>query len=451
MANIIFWSSIFPLQKTRPIGCYQLAHHLRKNGITAQVIDFCGLFSPTELVDLTQKFIDKSTIALGISTSFWTQNLCYLENHLRIFKDKFPNIKIIVGGPRANNPVWAGLADHIFVGEAENQLTYFISETLLLDKSKINLFDITKLDHRFIKEDCILPGEVLPIELGRGCIFKCKFCSHHNLGKPKFTYQRQFSLIEEEIRYNFDMFQTTHYLFLDDTVNEDLEKIQALTIINNKMQYQLNWNGYLRADLIWSNKGSDQILLESGLQSCFFGIESFHPKASSVIGKGWSGKHAKDFLPQLYEILWHKDVSIWNNFIVGLPYETEQDIDQSVDWCLNNTFGMNRFVGLNLYTNKEFSGTQSEFTKNYTLYGYRIKENGEFYNEHWNSNSIHEKLLEIGNTLAQKNKLSSWLLFDAYNITRENLSYLKTQKLNYPILKKLLDMKKNYKQMLLDL
>lgn len=448
MANIIFWNSIFPSQKTRPIGCYQLAHHLRKNNITAQVIDYCLLFATEELINLTDKFIDKDTIALGITTSFWPDNICPLKSAILEFKEKYPKIKIIFGGPRANNPAFKSLYDLVFLGESEDNLTRYMYESTNADQSLIIPFDITKLDHRFIKEDCILPGEVLPIELGRGCIFKCKFCSHHNLGKPKYTYQRQFHLIEDEIKYNLDMFNTTHYLFLDDTVNEDIEKIKAIATINNRLNYKINWNGYLRADLVWSNKDSFKYILESGCKSCFFGIESFHPKASSIIGKGWSGKHAKDYLPHLYYNLWNKQISIWNNFIVGLPYETEEDIDETVDWCTKNNLGMNKFVGLNLYLHREDSGNYSEFTRNYRIYGYKLNDKGEFYNSNWTSHSINKKIKNIDKLLFKYNKLSSWLLFDMYNITRENISFLSEQPLSYTSLVGLLKLKLEYKNLI---
>ena len=38
---------------------------------------------------------------------------------------------------------------------------------------------------RFEKNDFILPGESLPLELSRGCIFKCRFCQYPNIGKDK--------------------------------------------------------------------------------------------------------------------------------------------------------------------------------------------------------------------------------------------------------------------------
>ena len=105
--------------------------------------------------------------------------------------------------------------------------------------------------NRFDQRDCIIDGEVLPIELGRGCIFQCKFCGHHNLGKAKHTYQRCMHLIEEEIVYNYEQFKTVNYQFLDDTVNEDQDKVLNLSMLPDRTGIDISWTGYLRVDLLW--------------------------------------------------------------------------------------------------------------------------------------------------------------------------------------------------------
>jgi radical SAM superfamily enzyme YgiQ (UPF0313 family) len=450
MAQVIFWGSMFPIQKTRGIGCYQLAHHLRKNKISAQVIDYCGLFGAEELISITEKFITTETIVLGVSTSFWINIGKEFTKALGIFKEKFKKIKIIFGGPRANNPNYKIFYDLAFVGEAENTFIEYLFEKLDRDKSTIIPFDITTLDHRFVQEDCILEGEVLPIELGRGCIFKCKFCSHTNLGKPKHTYQRNSQLIYEEMKYNLENFKTTHYLFLDDTVNEDLEKVKNLANINQRLGNILVWNGYLRLDLLWSNKDSYKYLLDSGLKSCFFGIETFDPKASMVIGKGWNGKYAKTFLSELHDNLWNKQINIQNSFIIGLPYETPDGVDQTVEWCLKNPFGLHHFNELTLYHNRNDSGSTSEFSRNYGLYGYKIDSKGKYYNKYWTSDSVATKVKEIKKIMLKVNRLTSWMLFNEYNVTRQPIDILRTKPEYSKSLASVYTLKLKYKKLLED-
>jgi hypothetical protein len=412
MNEIIFWSGIYNNGMSRPVATYQLAFWLRQNNVKCQVIDFCQWHSKETLVSLTSKFISNSTKYIGISSGFWADGdipINILES-LNAIKKEYPDIKIIVGGQRADNRSIKDIADIIILGEAEDKLLSLIKGHNLSPR-----FDITKLNHRFSYEDCVIDGEILPIELGRGCIFKCKFCGHHNLGKSKHTYQRHVRLVEEEIIYNYENFKTTHYHFLDDTVNEDNEKIRNLSTIPKNTGIDLKWNGYLRADLLWRYPDTAELLYQSGMRGCFFGIESLNPYASRSIGKGWSGKHARQFLPYLYNDIWNQEINLWCNFIVGLPGETVDDLRNTADWCLENPIGYYRFVALNLYTTRTDTGSRSEFTNNYKNYGYKIDENGQWQNDFMTSAEADVLCLELNNKVKTVNRLSSWNLFDLKN------------------------------------
>lgn len=416
MNKIIFWNGIWPGPNTewctRSIGTYQLSHWLRKYNIESQVIDFCQWYSAEELVELTSLFISSHTQYIGLSSSFLPEPPIpdSIMEAIRIIKSQHPNIKFILGGARADSADLNSGADIIIVGEAEDKLLELITGKGIFPK-----FNITELDHRFIEKDAILDNEVLPIELGRGCIFKCKFCGHHNLGKPKHTYQRQIELIEEEMVYNYEKFNVKNYFFLDDTANEDIDKVNNLSKIPESIGVDINWTGYLRADLLWRYPDSPYLLEKSGLQSCFFGIESFNEFASVSIGKGWNGKHAKEYLPKLYHDIWNKNISIWNNFIIGLPGESKQDLYNTLEWCKDHTLGYNRFAPLNLYHQRSDSGSKSEFFKNYSKYGYTISESG-WKNDHLTEIEAHQLVIEFNEELFKQNKLSSWILFDALSV-----------------------------------
>jgi len=409
--QIIFWTGLWPHWCSRPIGVYQLAHWLRLHKIESQIIDFCQWFKPEELVELTDHFIGPKTKYIGISSSFWEGKIPFEINEaVNIIRKQYPHLKIILGGARADSDQFKSIADHIIVGEAEEK----ILEIIKGHNIGISKFDIRNLEHRFIEKDAILEGEVLPIELGRGCIFKCKFCGHPNLGKPKHTYQRKINLIEEEISYNYEKFKTDKYFFLDDTVNEDQEKILNLSNIPKNTGINIQWTGYLRADLVWRYPDSAELLAKSGLRSCFFGIESFHKTASLSIGKGWAGKHAKNFLPILFKDIWQSKISIWNNFIIGLPEESLDDLNQTLEWCIENPLGTNHFVPLNLFNARSDSGSKSEFTRNFEKYGYQINEDG-WYNKFLNRKKADLYSKVFNNRLIKYNKLSAWSLFDVAN------------------------------------
>jgi radical SAM superfamily enzyme YgiQ (UPF0313 family) len=365
-------------------------------------------------MELTSRFVSSKTKFIGISTSFWYDNNIpdNINEFINDFRQLFPGIKIIFGGARADSEFLKSVADMTIVGEAENKLLELIKGHNVFKK-----FDITTLAHRFTEKDCIVDGEVLPIELGRGCIFKCKFCGHHNLGKPKNTYQRCFHEIESEIIYNHEKFKTSKYMFLDDTVNEDIDKVKNLSLIPEHTGVNIQWTGYLRADLLWSFEDSPEMLLKSGLKSCFFGIETFNKKAATSIGKGWSSKHGKTFLKELHTDIWDKKINIWNNFIIGLPHESRKDLEDTLEWCLENPMGEHKFVGLNLYSNRTDTGGRSEFSKNPELHGYSFNSFGKWKNDHFDQDSAVDLCNEFNSRInsAHKNKMSSWQLFDLIN------------------------------------
>jgi radical SAM superfamily enzyme YgiQ (UPF0313 family) len=426
MRHIIFLNGIWPnshlaipKQYTRSIGPYQLKHWLSHFGFSCQVIDYCQLLTHKEIVEYVSKFLSADTIAIGVSTTFWPTSV-KIPNNIKVaiehIKSEWPNIKIISGGARTVD--MPTLFDKHFSGESENGLVAWcqshVKKSSLLNKK----FDITKNSHRFDYRDAIMPSEALPIELGRGCIFKCKFCSHHNLGKPKFTYQRQFEYILDEIEYNKKCFNTDKYMLLDDTVNEDLDKLRNLANTKKSLGFDIEWTGYLRADLVWAKPESVDLLAQSGLRSCFFGIETFNKTAGKSIDKGWASKHGKEYIPKLYTELWNKKINIHLNFIAGLPGESLITLQDSLEWCKIHDIGYHRFVPLTLYVEKQDKFASSEFTRNYKDHGYTNVNETTGY---WESTemTLPEATLFCKNSersLTTVNRVSSWDVFSMSNL-----------------------------------
>lgn len=440
MSHVIFLNGIWPTSPgvrthfTRSISCYQLKHWISHFGFKSRVIDYCQHLSDTQMVELIDKFVSRDTIAIGISTTFWPTNSAPAEivSVISIIRDKYPNLKIIGGGARKSPN--DSLFDNYFTGESEDKLVTWCQEQVgKKGMSSFNKkFNITELAHRFDETDAILDNEALPIELGRGCVFKCKFCAHHNLGKPKYTYQRNHSAIVDEIVYNKEKFNTSKYMFLDDTVNEDLDKIRNLSTIKESTGIDIEWTGYLRADLVWSKTESADLLLKSGMKSCFFGIETFNPVAGKSIDKGWASKHGKEYLPRLYSDIWDKKVNIHLNLIAGLPGETIDSLKNSLAWCTeNHEIGSHRFVPLTLYVEKDDENASSEFTKNHEKYGYRnVSNSGYWESEFMSSIEATDFCRDSSRQLYKTNKISSWSVFNITNLgfsTEDVMSWKESQ------------------------
>jgi radical SAM superfamily enzyme YgiQ (UPF0313 family) len=458
--EILLLTTVSGLVFQRSLGAYQLAHNCRQHGFSCQVIDFIQDFSEQELYDTAKQFVSIDTLCLGISTSFFNEFKMMVDNKSVLplsipenvsnvcikLKKEFPKLRICLGGAKALHGVDYDWVDDIFQGYSEDQFLKYcgtlkkgktdkfiktISGKRIYDKQNSS-FDIQTLNHKFLPEDCILEKEVLPIEISRGCIFKCKFCAFPLNGKRKLDYLRDIEQIKEELEYNYRHFGTTKYFFNDDTLNDSVFKIEELHKVITALSFKIEFSCWMRLDLLYKNPETITMLKEMGLSTVFFGIESFRQDTLKIIGKSLKPEIVKQFLLDLYNVHWNKDVSIFLGMIVGLPHETEEDIFNSVSWLKDTPFSFH-FEPLRL---KDSGGTyyQSDFEKNYNKYGYTINNN-TWCNDVMTQHTA-EKIASIINTeyAYGKNKPSGSYLFAILNhfeldeikdLTIKDISYKK--------------------------
>lgn len=436
MANLIIWSSVnINHAPIRTVAPYQLASWLRYHGYTVKVIDFCHAMTTNELVSITEKHIGSDTLAIGVSSSFWN-NIAGIQVfpeplwvlHARSVLESRHKLPWLLGGYSVES-IGLTLNWVKFHGNAEDSLLKWMDENSSKLKRR-DLFDIKTLTKSFVEDDLIRSEEAIPIELGRGCQFKCNFCSYPLIGKKKGTYLRNFELLKDEFLRNYEEWGTTRYYFQDDTVNESEEKIQALADIAQSLPFRLEWTGYNRLDLIWSRPGTIQMLKDSGLRSTYFGIESFHPKASMAVGKGFNGKHGKDFLLKLKKE-WNEEITWYLSFIIGLPGEDRTSIKESNQWCIDNGMYDWTFHALNINTSVG-KLWKSEFDREYKKYGYSITTGtpNMWKNDLWTRQeaiNYSTELLKHSNLFC---KPTSWLLTDLAGLGYNYADLMHKRKMN---------------------
>lgn len=390
----------------RPLGAYQTAWYLRNYGYDVQVVDFIHRIPEDEIYKALQKFITKETkiLAYGAMVSVISPEtqifLKKIERILKYVRENFPHVKIVAAGPAVSllSRLYRNqsLFDYMLVGHAEDTMLALANHLVRkdthpqfekLDGNKIiresfalpskEKFDIQHCQHRWHKNDFIQPGESLPLELGRGCIFKCKFCQYPYIGKSKNDFTRNMDLVIGEIRHNYDNWQTQNYYLLDDTFNADQDRLQLFSNAVQQLPFSISYAAYLRIDLIHAHPESAELLKLSGLKGAYFGIETFNEESAKLIGKAWIGKRGRDFLKNLYHTTWNKEISVHANFICGLPPESLDDYLKTHQWCVENEIPMWQWAPLqiNRDSHNEFT---SEFDRNSEKYGFEwVLINGE--------------------------------------------------------------------------
>jgi hypothetical protein len=348
-------------------GAYRVATELRTAGFSTQVIEF---FADLELPDfqaIANKYIDSKTLFVGFATTLMIKKTKtsaverlarseqnrysghlphdndFVQDMFAIFKRRNPNVKIVMGGGRTSNTNLPGV-DYWVWGAADNSIVALANHLkehapLVTQPGQVgsvvssraypyNGFGTSKIIWQ--DNDFLFKNEHLPLEIARGCVFRCTFCAN-TLFKNKGEYIKSTQSLHEELMYNYERYGITGYMFCDDTYNDSKEKVQLLHGVFSKLPYPLQWTGYGRVDVIHKHREQRELLLESGLRAILFGIETFHPIAARGIGKGLHPDKTKETLYYLKE-KWKDQVVITGSFVVGLPGESEDSIWKTVEW-----------------------------------------------------------------------------------------------------------------------
>jgi Radical SAM superfamily len=417
LASVILWNSSIANdipRHHRTLGAYQIASWIRQNHYSAKVIEFSNEMLLEDLIAITENHIDDDTLMIGVSNTFWTWTDRDMPNWKLTLPDwlisaknlielKYPKIKWAMGGCKTHLSEYSDWEN--FIGSAEDSLIKRLDE--LAGVSRINkLFDIKSAFNRYLDNDCISPHEIVPIELGRGCMFKCKFCSFKDIGKKIGTYSKSYECLLAEIMHHHDNWGTTKFFYVDDTVNESVERLRMLAKVAKQVPFDLQWIGYLRADLIWAHPEQVNLLEESGLLSGFFGIESFEEHSSKLIGKGWSGRHAKSWLKQMRS-RWDQKITWTFGMMVGLPGQTREQLIDDTNWLIDNDMHNWNYNYLWLDPNQ----LESEFSRNSQKYGFAYPDQSRIWyweNGYWNLDKAKDVALICNRMSKTHIKYAAW-------------------------------------------
>jgi hypothetical protein len=408
----------------RSLGPYRIASALHDAGYTTFVLDFIIHMTNEEITSVLKQHLTNKTLWVGFSsTFFWRDNSksfkqdalnrMYYDNpesvaEIMDYIKQNSNAKILYGGAKAPFFLADSKIDYYVTGYADNStvaLTNYIKTNdieFLVNPSPIDIQDSTSIlidsnnyeepklnnikTYWWDKQFNILPKEGLPIELARGCIFKCKFCTYPLLGKKKGTYLRDPSELKDDLIKMWEVHGTESYYFTDDTFNDDNDKIEQLHKIFTELPFKPKFSCYLRIDLLNKYPEQADLLTEMGLVGTYLGIETFQPESARAIGKGLSPHKVKDRLYWLSE-KWKNKVNIGAGFILGLPYDTYQYFDELYSWCSSKDVPIQQisFYPLYLFNRKPGSRLDaytSEFSLRPEIYGYEFNIPGD--NMTWN-------------------------------------------------------------------
>ena len=119
------------------------------------------------------------------------------------------------------------LADHVFY-DADLKVSYTKNNCSIIKEEDYPVENYTTSRILYEDNDLIFPGEILPIELARGCIFKCSFCSYNLIGKKVWEFNRAPELVASDLIDAYNKFGSTGFMFCDDTYNDSVDKVERV-------------------------------------------------------------------------------------------------------------------------------------------------------------------------------------------------------------------------------
>lgn len=371
-------------QYKRTGGAHRIATYLRERGWDIEVVDFIMGWSYEELKEFTLSRVTDKTVWIGFGGTFpiWSETL---ENYFSWIRETYPNIKIIAGGQIAN--VYKIEADWYVDGFGERALEALLKHIVGNETVKYKLgingrkvidgnhdypsFPMKDLHISYQERDFILPNETLVTELGRGCIFSCAFCNFPILG-VKEDHSRDAENLRKELQENYDRWGVTKYVIADETVNDYSEKLEKFAKVIKTLNFRPRMFGFARADLLVSRKHDWDTMIEMGFTGHHYGIESTNPKSLKVIGKGMP---PEKLLPGLLDVRkYFKENAIYRgqiSLIAGLPYETPESLDYTLNWFDTNWKTENVMLFPFYIPKNDGRDNASKMSIDYVRYGYR--------------------------------------------------------------------------------
>lgn len=466
MADVIILSgSMYKEDHTariqRSAGPYRLTSELKKHGYTAVVIDYTQYMTTEEVIKAVSKYLTKETLWVGYSsTFFYAQSDSKIAGPIKSnlvkmyqstpyekisavydFIKTNSNAKIVFGGAytliaHADQKVdyyVAGYADVSIIdltnylsGKKENLVsgveinTSDGGKSILIDSSKYpepQMDQIQTFWHN--PENNLLPGEGIPLEFARGCIFKCKFCSYPLLGKKKGTYIRDMEEVRDELVKLWESNGTDSFYITDDTFNDDNDKMENFHKLFTSLPFKPKFSAFLRLDLIDRFPHQADLLLEAGMVGNFFGIESFNHKSARAIGKGLHPDRVKSRL-QWVRDKWRGKVATGVGLIFGLPYDDEKYFQELWDYIHSPDYDVQQTSFNPLHITNKKNGVNlygSEFAMNPEIYGYSFNDNGWVHEEQGLDFQMCSNIAQhFGRSVAHKSKIPDFQVITYLNM-----------------------------------
>jgi radical SAM superfamily enzyme YgiQ (UPF0313 family) len=200
----------------------------------------------------------------------------------------------------------------------------FADRDLFLDEWRKWGYDLDSPEVPFVPE---LPPPFVTIIAGRGCLYHCTFCKpgeDYIFGKR--TRRRSVDNVIAELHTLVERYQIASFMFHDDCLTEDRAWVTEFTTKYVEQGFTMPFFCQTRADILVKHEDMVARIAEVGLRGYFIGFESGNDRVLKFIRKGTTAEQNR----QAARICRKYGISIWANYMMGLPTETKEEVMDTV-------------------------------------------------------------------------------------------------------------------------
>lgn len=364
------------------------------------IIDFS--FDREDILEKIHSF--KPDLIGFTAVTFTYKNIFSLA---KTVKENYPSIPLVIGGVHITAcpeslPEWVDVA---VLGEGEETFLELVKSNQsegrlknahikgILFRENGNLINtgtrqliepLDNIPHPDIEALCVPAKVVSHILTSRGCPFRCRFCFSTQFWQKTRFHSAEY--VVEEIEKAVNDYKRTKLMIYDDLFTMKQDRTQRLA----ELMQQKGLNKKIEFDVIshvdFVNEESLINLKKMGVKRISFGMESGSKKVLDYLK---NGVVTHDKIRKAVALCKKYGVGAMGSFMIGSPYETEEDIKDTLDFIKQLDLDQ---IGLNITT--PFPGTEIwEYAREKGLIKNNEWDDRLWGMQHVDENNISEKII----------------------------------------------------------
>lgn len=375
----------------RPLAPFALNELFVKRNIPSTVFNYVNAWDSSTLVNSIKVWTHKFNVKqpLILCSTLFNDHLLSEGSHIADIvlglKQLFADSKLIIGGPinLVDYSFDKLLPDAVFQGRSLHLFDQWLDDYNFNEPGTVTTINGIPTYHResnvvienpivpnLYDDYCLTSNDILQFEVRLGCKFNCTFCTFE-FRNAKRVNDTNSELLTNFFHSAYTNYGITRFSCVDDTFNEDDNKLETLSLAVKNLTFKPKIVGYNRFDIMMAKPWQAKVLDDCGFIGHYFGIETLHREASKFIRKGIQRDQAFSFLRYLKTNFphWHT----CSGYIVGLPKEPAEHITETHKLIREEKL-LDAIipVDLGLYKIPGNEHNYSDFSKNPEQYGIEI-------------------------------------------------------------------------------